>query len=154
MAVLLLAGWCKAAKIEEDDADDASPTRSRRSGRSITPGCGLLSPQRQCSTRSTRSARTDAAARWCADAAQRWRTSRWPIRSCAAGHAGLLKMNRAVATCPTNQWPAENFYNQVSFNEAQEIRVLAAYDKPIDRPAIRTQVMQAMLAYAIPAGNA
>lgn len=63
-------------------------------------------------------------------------------------------MNKVANTCPSNQWPAKNFYKQVEFNEAQEVRVAAAYDKPIDRPVIREQVMRAMLVYALPAGNA
>lgn len=64
-------------------------------------------------------------------------------------------MSIVAATCPSNQWPAANFYKQIAFNEEQEVRVAAAaYDKPIDRPAIRKQVMLAMLGYAIPAGNA
>jgi hypothetical protein len=56
--------------------------------------------------------------------------------------------------CRSNQWPVENFFNQVDFNEEAEVRALAAYDKPIDRAVIREQVLQAMLSYAIPAGNA
>lgn len=62
--------------------------------------------------------------------------------------------SRVTVTCPSNQWPAPNFYNQIAFNEEQEVRVAVAYEKPINRPEIRQHVMRAMLSYAIPAGNA
>lgn len=57
-------------------------------------------------------------------------------------------------TCPSNQWQREHFFNLVDQNEQQEVRVAAAYDRPINREVIRAQIIESMLAYAMPAGNA
>jgi hypothetical protein len=57
-------------------------------------------------------------------------------------------------THQSNQWSAEEFRRLVDRNERQEIRVAAAYDVPIDRLVIRDRVVNAILDYAMPAGNA
>lgn len=61
---------------------------------------------------------------------------------------------KTMATCPSNCWEADDFRRMVDHNEAQEVRVAAAYDRPICRTVIREQVLGAMLTYAMPAGNA
>lgn len=61
---------------------------------------------------------------------------------------------RIAHICPSNQWSREEFHALIDRNQEQEVRVAAAYDKPIDMAAIRDQVTSAILAYAMPAGNA
>lgn len=63
-------------------------------------------------------------------------------------------MPRIADTYQFNQWPSNRFWNQVDQDEAQEVRIAAAYDRPIDTALIRAQVISAILSYAIPAGNA
>jgi len=63
-------------------------------------------------------------------------------------------MPALAITCASNQWRSENFRNQVDADEEQEVRVAAAYSRPSDRAAIRKNVIGAILACAIPAGNA
>lgn len=61
---------------------------------------------------------------------------------------------RLAAICPSNQWTREEFHALVDHNEQQEVRVAAAYGAVVDVPAIRIQVVDAILRYVIPAGNA
>lgn len=63
-------------------------------------------------------------------------------------------MARLVDTHQSNQWGRDEFRALVDRNEQQEVRFAATYDKPIDRPAIREQVLGDILTYAMPAGNA
>lgn len=55
---------------------------------------------------------------------------------------------------PANQWPRERFFAQVDRDEEAEVRVAAAYGQPICRSVIRHAAIEAILSYAIPAGNA
>lgn len=61
---------------------------------------------------------------------------------------------QTVETYPANQWVREGFWKLVEREEACEVRVAAAYERPVDRGRIREQVLDAILTHAIPAGNA
>lgn len=56
-------------------------------------------------------------------------------------------------TCPTNHWSPEEFQSIVWHQEQQAVRVVAAYGD-VALPAIRAQVLNAIVTYAMPAGNA
>ena len=56
-------------------------------------------------------------------------------------------------THPSNHWTPARFDEIVADEVEREVRVSAAYDRPIDRTVIRTAVIDSILRYAVPAGN-